>query len=93
MADITVIPGSQCIGDSLATINSNFAALNNFVLPQITTIELESSSNPINTENKVAGKLVFNVTNNIVYVALGSLSYSQWQAVGSQTASTVTPTT
>jgi hypothetical protein len=91
MATITVIPGSQCIGDSLTTINSNFAALNNFVLPLATTSELSNISSTINTTNKEQGKLIFNTTNNSVYVALGSLTNSQWQAVGGQSSSTLTP--
>ena len=81
MADITVIPGNQCIGDSLATINNNFAALNNFILPTTTTILLTSIGSSINIENKFQGKLVYNTTNKNLYVADGSNNSSRWYLV------------
>ncbi len=89
MADITVIPGNQCIGDSLATINNNFAALNNFVLPLTTTVQLTSKDSTINLLNKAHGKIVFNTTDNKVYVARGSLNTNIWNVVDNS--SSITP--
>ena len=89
MADITVIPGNQCIGDSLTTINNNFAALNNFALPVATATQLGDKNNVINTLNKAQGKLVFNTTDNKVYVSRGSLNTNIWNVVDNS--SSITP--
>lgn len=89
MSDITVIPGSQCIGDSLATINANFASLNNFVITVTTTAALGSISNAINTANKSAGKIVFNSTDKKVYVSEGSSVSSKWWVTDAS--SSITP--
>lgn len=78
MSDITVIPGSQCIGDSLATINANFDSLNNFVVTVTTTAILGTASNAINTTKKTIGKLVFASDNNKLYIAGGPNAVSVW---------------
>lgn len=89
MADIQEILGSQCIGDSRVIINQNFAALNNFAVTVTTTAALQTSTNAINTTNKVQGKIVYNSTTKKVYVADGGSPTSAWYVIDGS--SSITP--
>jgi hypothetical protein len=62
-------------------------------IPQVTTAELASKTNPINLTNssgKKAGSVVLNSTTNILMVATGSLDVSTWIHSGA-TAPVITP--
>lgn len=88
MAEITEILGSQCIGDSREIINQNFASLNNFAITVTTTAALGSSSNAINTTNKVQGKIVYNSTDKKLYVSDGASPTSLWYVADASTSIT-----
>lgn len=48
------------------------------ILTVTTTVNLTNKNNTVNTTGKVQGKMVFNSTNNLIYVAGGSTNTSNW---------------
>jgi hypothetical protein len=48
------------------------------VLPQATTTQLTTATDPINVKNKAKGKMVLNSTTNKVVVANGATPTSHW---------------
>lgn len=48
------------------------------ILTVTNTVNLTNKNNVVNTTGKVQGKMIFNSTNNLIYVAGGSSSTSSW---------------
>ena len=88
-ATIQTIYGSECIGDSLPKINSNFAELAKFVAPTYSFSEIISRANSVNTTNKEVGKIIYDLTYNRLLVASGSQDIHPWYLVDGS--SSVTP--
>jgi hypothetical protein len=61
----------------------------NNILTTTTSASLGAAGNAINTTGKVLGLMVFNTTNNLIYVAGGSASTSSWYP--SDGSSAITP--
>lgn len=78
---IQTINGTECIGDSLPKINSNFSELAKFVAPSFTAANLASISNSVNTTDKEMGRVVYDTTNHRLMVASGSANNSSWYVV------------
>jgi hypothetical protein len=51
------------------------------VLQSITAANIAAVANAINTANKVAGKIVYDTTNNRIMVSSGALAVSPWYVV------------
>lgn len=75
------IPGSQCIGDSLPTINTNFSELAKFVAPDFPLSNIQSAAHSVNIDNKQIGKVIFDSTTNRLLVAAGSNPTDRWWVV------------
>lgn len=80
---IQTIEGTECIGDSLPKINSNFSELAKFVAPTFTASEIASRQSSVNTTNKEEGKIIFDITNSRLLVAAGHVDISEWYIIGS----------
>ena len=78
---IQTILGTECIGDSLPKINSNFSELAKFVAPDFTAIEIALKTHSVNTADKQIGRIIFDTTNNRLMVATGSSDVSPWYVV------------
>lgn len=48
------------------------------ILTVTTTVSLSNKTNTVNTTGKVQGKMVFNSTTNLIYVAGGSTNTASW---------------
>lgn len=59
------------------------------ILTTTTTVAISNIANAINTAGKVAGLMVYNTTNNLIYVADGSTAGSAWHP--SNGAAAITP--
>jgi uncharacterized membrane protein len=73
---------------SQTTFSGPVKSNNGFLFPTTTTAILGAASNEINTQNKSAGVAVFNTTDNLIYVAVGSNATSDWQPSDGGTAIT-----
>ena len=77
-SEVKTILGNECIGDSLITINNNFHELSKFVAPSFTESEILSRTHYVNTLDKKAGSVIYDLTNHHLLVAAGSLDVSPW---------------
>lgn len=67
------------VGNPGSTLPSqNTEVLTRSVLTLVSTVNLQSISSSVNTVRKTAGLMVFNTTNNLIYVAGGSSAGSAW---------------
>ena len=71
-----------------STWSGPIQSLNGFLFPTTTSAILGSATNAINTQNKEAGLAVFNTTDNLIYVAVGSGATDDWQPSDGGTAIT-----
>lgn len=81
LATIQTINGTECIGDSLPKINSNFSELAKFVAPMYTFEEISSRYSTVNSVGKEAGKIIFDWDNNRLLVASGAIDDHPWYTV------------
>lgn len=86
---VQTINGTECIGDSLPKINSNFSELAKFVAPSFSSADLAAISSNANTANKEMGRVVYDTINHRLMVASGPLANSPWYTVDGSTS--VTP--
>jgi hypothetical protein len=70
------------------TFSGPVASDNGFIFPTATAAALGSSTNAVNTTNKVTGKSVVDIATGVIYTATGSTAVSVWK--GSD-ATTITP--
>lgn len=82
---VQTILGTECIGDSLPTINNNFSELAKFVASDFTAANIASRAHAVNTTNKQTGRVVFDTTNNRLMVAVGATDTDRWYVVDGST--------
>lgn len=72
------ILGTDYIGDSRYTINTNFASLSSFVAPDYTAIDINNRQSSVNKPPKQSGMVIYNSTHHCLMVASGSTDTSPW---------------
>ena len=70
------VASGPAVADSWDLLSDAFAGP-----PSATTAELAAIADPINTDNKRAGKIVWNSTASILVVAVGATAGSVWNGV------------
>ena len=67
------------IGNVTGTVTGNVDATAGYIqLRTVTATQLAQDTDPVNTTGKAAGTVVFETTNNYLYIATGATATSTW---------------
>lgn len=85
---IVNVANATSSNDAVNLSQLDSVSANSKVLSATTTTDLSAVANAINTTGKVTGLMVFNTTDNLIYVAGGSLAADNWYPSNGGTAIT-----
>ena len=76
--DVTMIAGTTAVLATAQTFTAQQTLSGGLVIQTATAADIAAIANAINTASKVAGKVVFDTTNNRLMVSSGALAASPW---------------
>lgn len=83
--DVTMTAGTTAVLATAQTFAAQQTLSSGLVIQTATAAAIIAIANAINTTNKVAGKIVYDTTNNRIMIASGSVNNSPWYVADGST--------
>lgn len=83
--DVTMIAGTTAVLATAQTFTAQQTLSSGLVIQTATAAAIIAIANAINTTNKVAGKVVYDTTNNRIMIASGAVNNSPWYVADGST--------